>query len=91
MISMGGSVGSNLLAVLRTTVLLLTFQLSKKEFDELDSRHLAFGLVCTWLVGMGRWWDDPGANLLQHLGLGSVIYRVPLLSRTYHLSPEPLA
>ena len=23
---------------------------------------------------MGRWWDDPGANWLQHLGLGSIIY-----------------
>lgn len=23
---------------------------------------------------MGRYWDDPGAQLLQHLGLGSVIY-----------------
>jgi len=23
---------------------------------------------------MGRYWDDPGASLLQHLGLGSVIY-----------------
>jgi hypothetical protein len=25
-------------------------------------------------VGIGRWWDDPGASFLQHLGLGSVIY-----------------
>lgn len=25
-------------------------------------------------MGMGRYWDDPGAKLLQHLGLGSVIY-----------------
>lgn len=23
---------------------------------------------------MGRWWDDPEAHLLQHLGLGSVVY-----------------
>jgi hypothetical protein len=23
---------------------------------------------------MGRYWDDPGAKLLQHLGFGSVIY-----------------
>jgi hypothetical protein len=23
---------------------------------------------------MGRWWDDPGASLLQHLGVGSLIY-----------------
>ena len=23
---------------------------------------------------MGRWWDDPEAHLLQHLGLGSLLY-----------------
>lgn len=39
-----------------------------------DGRYLAFGLICTWVVGMGRWWDDPDANILQHLGLGSLIY-----------------
>ena len=37
-------------------------------------RHLAFGLLCAWIVGIGRWWEDPRAGLLQHLGLGSVIY-----------------
>ncbi|MGB4990711.1 MAG: hypothetical protein WBO10_15845 [Pyrinomonadaceae bacterium] len=31
-------------------------------------------MVCTWIVGMGRWWDDPGANFLQHLGVGSLVY-----------------
>jgi len=25
-------------------------------------------------VGMGRWWEDPRAGLLQHLGIGSIIY-----------------
>ena len=39
-----------------------------------DKHHFIAGLVGTWLVGMGRYWDDPGAKLLQHLGLGSVIY-----------------
>ncbi|MEQ1642560.1 MAG: hypothetical protein ABL959_03830 [Pyrinomonadaceae bacterium] len=53
---------------------LLTFRLSKEEFLDVGNSHLAFGLFCTWLVGMGRWWDDPGANLLQHLGVGSIIY-----------------
>ena len=36
--------------------------------------ELAFGLAATWIVGMGRWWDDPEAHLLQHLGVGSVVY-----------------
>lgn len=37
-------------------------------------RYLAFGLVCTWLVGVGRYWDSPAAALWQKLGLGSVAY-----------------
>ncbi len=40
----------------------------------LGNRHLAFGLVSTWLVGIGRYWDHPNAKLLQYLGVGSVIY-----------------
>ncbi len=39
-----------------------------------NRKHFYLGLVGTWLVGMGRYWDDTGANLMQHLGLGSVIY-----------------
>lgn len=36
--------------------------------------YLAFGLVVTWLAGIGRYWDNPRASLFQHLGLGSVAY-----------------
>lgn len=39
-----------------------------------NMNHFYLGLAGTWLVGMGRYWDDPGAKVLQHLGLGSVIY-----------------
>jgi hypothetical protein len=60
--------------VFRTAGRLLTFRLTQKEFLELGGGHLVFGLVCSWLVGMGRYWDDPGAHLLQRLGVGSVIY-----------------
>jgi len=60
--------------VLRLHLRVLTFLATEKELLALDRRHLAWGLFCTWLVGVGRWWDDPGARLLQHLGLGSVIY-----------------
>jgi hypothetical protein len=62
------------LNVFRTTGRLLAFRLTQKEFLELGGRHLVFGLVCAWLVGMGRYWDDPGAHMLQRLGVGSVIY-----------------
>jgi len=54
---------------------LLTFRSSEVELVEMrGGRYLAFGLLCTWLVGMGRWWDDPGAQWFQHLGLGSLAY-----------------
>jgi hypothetical protein len=60
--------------VFRTVARLLTFRLTQKEFLELGGMHLVFGLLCAWLAGMGRYWDDPGAHLLQRLGVGSVIY-----------------
>lgn len=41
---------------------------------QFNVKHFIAGLTGTWLVGMGRYWDDKGASLLQHLGLGSVIY-----------------
>ena len=53
---------------------LLFFRASREELVSAGWRHLALGLVCTWLVGMGRYWDNPRVGLLQHLGVGSVIY-----------------
>lgn len=35
---------------------------------------MTFGIGFTWLCGIGRYWDNPKADLWQHLGLGSVIY-----------------
>jgi hypothetical protein len=76
----------------RTVARLLTFRISREELLALDARHLKVGLVCTWLVGMGRYWDDPGASLLQHLGLGSVLYVLVLSAFLwgvmYLLGPE---
>jgi hypothetical protein len=60
--------------LLGDAVRLLTFRMTRGEFARLDRRHLFLGLVSTWAVGVGRWWDDPGASLLQHLGVGSVAY-----------------
>lgn len=53
---------------------LLTFRASTEDLIQLNKRHLLFGLLCTWVVGIGRYWDNPRANFLQHLGVGSVIY-----------------
>jgi hypothetical protein len=53
---------------------LLTFRLKRPALLALSNRHLGAALACTWIVGMGRWWDDPGASFLQKLGVGSVVY-----------------
>ena len=37
-------------------------------------QYLVFGVVITWLAGIGRYWDNPRAHLFQHLGLGSLAY-----------------
>lgn len=60
--------------ILQTIFRLLFFKISRAEMLAFNYSHLSAGLLGTWLVGMGRYWDDPGAKLLQHLGLGSVIY-----------------
>lgn len=60
--------------ILSTLVRLLTFRLTREEFQQFNYGHLAFGIAATLIVGIGRWWDDPRANMLQHLGLGSVAY-----------------
>lgn len=59
---------------LKTAVRLLTFRATSEELGGLNLKHLALGLLLTWLVGMGRWWEDPRAGMLQHLGIGSVVY-----------------
>jgi hypothetical protein len=66
--------GASTVLRLRRWGRLLTFRAKRSEIDRLDDRDLALGLLATWLVGMGRYWDDPGARLAQHLGLGSVVY-----------------
>lgn len=68
---------------------LLMFRLSPAGFLKFDREHLILGLIMTWIVGIGRWWDDPGANILQHLGIGSVVY-VFLLAAILWLIIRPL-
>ncbi|MCC6900252.1 MAG: hypothetical protein IT377_14835 [Polyangiaceae bacterium] len=68
----------------------LSFRLGAEGVGRLGTKHLVAGLACTWLVGIGRWWDDPRAGLLQHLGLGSVIY-VFVLAALLWLVLWPLA
>jgi len=72
-------------SISRLALRVLTFRVTRDELLRLDGRHLVFGLVSTWLVGMGRYWDHPSAHLLQYLGLGSVVY-VFVLAAAFYLS-----
>jgi len=65
---------------IRTGWRIISFQASSDELQALNVRHLLLGFACTWLVGIGRWWEDPRAGLLQHLGVGSVVYVFVLAS-----------
>jgi len=60
--------------VFKTIIRLLFFKISRKEILSFQWKHFFAGLAGTWMVGIGRYWDDDGAKLLQKLGLGSVIY-----------------
>lgn len=60
--------------ILRTVWRILTFRFTLEDIARLDNRYLAFGLIATWIVGMGRYWDNTRAEFLQHLGVGSVVY-----------------
>jgi hypothetical protein len=62
------------MSVVNDIIKLLRFKLTRAEMLGFNQGHLIAGIIGTWIVGMGRYWDDPKANLLQHLGLGSVIY-----------------
>lgn len=75
---------------MRTVLRVLFFRAGADELRGLSRRHLALGFLLTWIVGMGRWWEDPRANLLQHLGAGSILY-VVLLAAFFWLLIWPLS
>ena len=61
-------------AVIRTEVKFLSFQSVKLDMKNLANYYLAFGILTAWIVGIGRYWDNPRADVWQYLGLGSVAY-----------------
>jgi hypothetical protein len=52
----------------------LTFRPMSQAIRTHWHAYLAFGLLFTWLAGIGRYWDNPRAELWQFVGLGSVAY-----------------
>lgn len=69
---------------------LLTFRASAEDYERVGRRELIAGLIGCWLVGMGRYWDDPRATALQHTGVGSVVY-VLVLSAVMWVIVKPVA
>ncbi len=67
----------------------LTFQTTREELMSVGTSHLIWGLLFTWLAGVGRWWDDPNAKTLQMLGVGSLVY-VLLLTTLLWILVRPL-
>jgi hypothetical protein len=53
---------------------ILTLTATKEELLSLDTDALLWGLLMVWLAGIGRFWDDPTAELFQRSGLPSLIY-----------------
>ena len=52
----------------------LSFRSTSPNVHRHWSAYFTFGLICTWVAGIGRYWDNPNAYLWQRLGLGSVVY-----------------
>ncbi|HWR72335.1 MAG TPA: hypothetical protein VN604_04150 [Nitrospirota bacterium] len=64
----------NIAEVLKNEGKFLLFQPVNIDIERTGNWYLAFGVVAAWLAGIGRYWDNPRAQLWQTLGLGSVVY-----------------
>ena len=56
----------------------LTFRGLGPDVRTHPGAYLAFGLFFTWFAGIGRYWDNPRAELWQLFGLGSLAYVIVL-------------
>lgn len=60
--------------VIVTEARFLTFRPVKPDMIRLGNYYLILGLLTSWLAGIGRYWDNPRAELWQYMGLGSLAY-----------------
>ena len=72
-IRLNGGIINNLGRVALDTLKLLCFRQFRLD-QSIFNWYLGFGLILTWLCGIGRYWDNPKAEIWQYLGLGSVVY-----------------
>jgi len=60
--------------VISTEIGFLLFRRVKPDLKRLGNHYLLLGVISAWLVGIGRYWDNPRAEWWQYAGLGSVAY-----------------
>jgi hypothetical protein len=72
-IRQNGGITKNLGKIALDTLKLLCFRQFRLD-QSIYNWYLGFGLFFTWLCGIGRYWDNPRAEIWQYLGLGSVVY-----------------
>lgn len=53
---------------------ILLFKADEKDFQSLSIYTFLLGVLATWIVGVGRWWDNVDADPLKKTGIGSVAY-----------------
>lgn len=70
---------------LATLLRFVSFRFDATDVRGFDRRHLAVGLAATWVVGVGRYWDNERVGWLQHAGIGSLVYVVALGTFLYLL------
>ena len=64
---------------------ILSMRFTERDLSRLGTRHLVYGLLMTWAVGIGRYWDHPDPYLVQSLGLGSLVVMCGLVLVLYGL------
>lgn len=75
--------------VLATEIRFLAFKPVRPDLARYGNYYLSLGLLTAWLAGVGRYWDNPRADIWQYAGLGSLAY-VFILSLVLWLLIKPL-
>lgn len=75
--------------VLVTELKFLALKPVRPDLARYGNYYLVLGLSTAWLAGIGRYWDNPRADIWQYAGLGSLAY-VFILSLVLWLLIKPL-
>jgi len=84
-LSQVGTTTDSPLGIVSAQLRILSMRFTEDDLARLGSRHLGYGLLVTWAVGIGRYWDHPQPYLLQSLGLGSLAVMCGLVLLLYLL------